>query len=175
VLNQLSAQLFRGQSRVQPPRPKLRVCLTESLGDILNIREQLRQMLLGTQSASGAKGVATGDARLQFVHPFANRDAVPPELLLSPPLSAASQGAHGRAMNSRRWTPRNVFPVSTMLLVNPSVSSMSLLLQLGRSNIPVTAEIWDTYLFPGPLAPDALVVLPIAQILAEDAHLEKAQ
>jgi hypothetical protein len=95
VVDQLSAQLFRGQSRVQPPRPKPRVRLTESPGDILNIGKQLRQMLLGTQSASGAKGVATGNARSEFVHPFANRDAVPPELLLSPPLSAASQGAHG--------------------------------------------------------------------------------
>src|SRR6266849_10219254 len=35
-----------------------------------------------------------------------------------------------RAMNSRRWTPRNVFPVATMLFLNPSVSSMILLLQL---------------------------------------------
>jgi hypothetical protein len=95
VVDELSAQLFRGQSRVQPPRPKLRVRLTESLGDILNIRKQLRQMLLGTQSAAGAKGVATGNARSEFVHPFANGDAAPPERLLSPPLSAASQGSHG--------------------------------------------------------------------------------
>src|ERR1700682_984698 len=63
-----------------------------------------------------------------------------------------------RAMNSRRWPPRNVFPVSTMLFVNPSVSSISLLLQLGRSNIPVTAEIWDTYLFPSPLHYDGAEV-----------------
>jgi hypothetical protein len=95
VVDQLSAKLFRGQSGVQPPRPKLRVRLTESLGNVLNVREQLRQMLLGTRSTSGAKGVATGDARSEFVHPFANRDAVPPELSLSPPLSAASQRSHG--------------------------------------------------------------------------------
>jgi len=95
VGDQLSAKFFRGQSRVHPPRPKLRVRLTETLGDVPNIREQLRQMLLGTPSASGAKGIAAGDARAEFVHPLANRDAVPAELFLSPTLSADSQGAHG--------------------------------------------------------------------------------
>jgi hypothetical protein len=95
VADQLSAQFFRRQSRVQSPGPKPRVGLTESLGDVLNIREQLRQMLLGARSASGGEGVATGDARSEFVHSFANRNAVPPELLFRPPLPAGSQGLHG--------------------------------------------------------------------------------
>jgi len=95
VVDQLSAQFFRGESRVQPPRPKLRIRLTESLGDVLDVREQIRQMFLGTQSTSGGKGITTADARSEFVHPFANRDAIPPKLFLSPPLSADSQRLHG--------------------------------------------------------------------------------
>jgi hypothetical protein len=110
VVNQLSAQFFRSESRVQPPRPKLRIRLTESLGDVLNIREQLRQMLLGTPSTSGGKGIATADARSEFVHPFANRDTIPPKLFLSPPLSADSQGLHGARQKQPTLDSAQRFP-----------------------------------------------------------------
>jgi hypothetical protein len=48
LVDQLPPKLFRRQSRVQTPGPKLWVRLTESLGDVLNVRQQIRQTLLGT-------------------------------------------------------------------------------------------------------------------------------
>jgi hypothetical protein len=92
LLDQLPAKLLRRQPRVQTPIPKLRVRLTEPLGDVLDVGEQIRQLFLGTRSTTGRKGVATNNARPQLVHPFANRHAIPAKLSFGPSLSAISQG-----------------------------------------------------------------------------------
>jgi hypothetical protein len=150
LLDQLPTKFLRRQPRVQTPIPKLRVRLTESFGDVLNVDEQLRQLFLRTRSPAGRKSVATSDARLQLVHPFANRHATPAKFRFGLSLSTISQRPHRprhekptlrAAKRSCGLHDIGFEPFRDFHVFAPS---------LRKRQYTDTAESWDIYFFPSP-------------------------
>src|SRR5271156_4662862 len=89
--DQLPAKLLRRQPRVRTPIPKLRVRLTETLGNVSDVVQQIRQLFIRPRPSPPGKGIATGDSRTQFVHALANRNTAPTEIRLGTALATLTQ------------------------------------------------------------------------------------
>jgi len=60
------------------------------VGDLPDVVEQPREMVLGGLAAAHREGIDAGHAAAQFVHGLADRPPVPPEMGLRPDLSPSA-------------------------------------------------------------------------------------
>jgi hypothetical protein len=68
--------------------------LTLAIDDISDVIEQMGQVDFGPLSTASGKGIETEEATFEFVHAFANGDAVPAQLTFGPSLPARAEVFH---------------------------------------------------------------------------------
>jgi len=77
--DQLTAHLGAAQARVQPIIFEVRIRLALPIDDGSDIHQQVGPVFFCQFAASGSKCIQTPDATFYFVHPFADRFALPTE------------------------------------------------------------------------------------------------
>src|SRR5260370_21605847 len=148
---ELAANFLWRQPVMQSEGAETRVGLALAGDDVFDVDQEGGQMFLGAKPPAQREGIAAGDAGGQFMHAFANGDAVPAELSFSVALAALPQRLDGAR---HEQTP--VHPAQALgCLGQRGLDTFRQLNHLDLLQVVScrdhSTKTWDTYFFPSPL------------------------